>query len=733
MNHTSMPLRLYIRILGCLFMLSASCAIALAQTHNRPVEQEQTVRIKTELIQVRAVVNDKQGQVVDSLKQEDFEVLENGKPQKLEFFSLERVVDPLRAAPVPVKSNDRSPQPTSPVRPDVKPARSIALFVDTQHLSPISVLQIKQTLRRFIDQQMTDQDLVAVIPSGGSVGMYSQFTRDKHVLRLAIEKLAPWRPDDKQSFFSPYLAARVIAGDNDAMQTAIQIFRVENPQYDKNTNSFQTLSSLARNQSRIVLSEASNKRRSAMSRLKAVTELMAELPGQRLIFLLSDGFSLADIGGMTSNDEVQPIVSRATRSGVVIYSFDAKRLQPTMISAETSGAAVARAFGSQNYSEITSLSSTMDVGAYVERSLRDLELGMQDLAAATGGESFFGANDLNGRMQKALTNNRVYYVLSYYPAEEGSAKKLRKITVRVKDRPEYNIRAQKEYLPSDLTHTEEEAKTQTLQQKLSRAMASPLPITTVGVSVTASYFERENDKATVTLQTHIEGEGLDYHVENGLHGIALQVATVIFDAAGKQINGASDEIKGQFPPDKMALAKRNGLRSRKSFALPPGLYQARVAVLEISTQRMGSAVAWVEVPKPEPNKLHVSSLLLVEKVGGAESADQSDLRIKQGVRYYRKGDTLMYQLRVSPPANMAEPESKLLVQTQILEGEQVAYQSQWLPLSERLGARDSKGLEIFQDIKLNAATPGVYELRLFIKDPKSNQIIARSALFGVEP
>src|SRR6185369_4284694 len=112
----------------------------------------------------------------------------------------------------------------------------------------------------------------------------------------------------------------------------------------------------------------------------------------------------------------------------------------------------------------------------------------------------------------------------------------------------------------------------------------------------------------------------------------------------------------------------------------------------------------------------VSGLLLAEKVGG-DPDDQSALRIKQGIRYYRKGDTLIYQLRVSPPANMVEPESNLLVQTQILEGEQAAYQSRWLPLSERLGARDRKGLEIYQEIKLNTATPGIYELRLLIKNP----------------
>src|SRR5262249_2615920 len=199
----------------------------------------------------------------------------------------------------------------------------------------------------------------------------------------------------------------------------------------------------------------------------------------------SDGFSLADSGGMVSNDELQPITSRAIRSGILIYSLDAKRLQPAMISAENSGAAVARAYGSQSYKENTSLSSVVDIVTNAELGVGDIEIGLRDLAASTGGEAFFGANDLNSRLQKALDNNRAYYVLSYYPADDEAPRKLRKITVHVKDRPDYEVRAQKGYLPTELARKEEKENSLTPQQKLSRAMASPLPLTAIGVSISA--------------------------------------------------------------------------------------------------------------------------------------------------------------------------------------------------------------------------------------------------------
>src|SRR5437870_2207890 len=56
-----------------------------------PAEQDQTIKISTDLVEVRAVVTDRQGQIVNGLKQEDFQLLENGKPQAISFFSIARI------------------------------------------------------------------------------------------------------------------------------------------------------------------------------------------------------------------------------------------------------------------------------------------------------------------------------------------------------------------------------------------------------------------------------------------------------------------------------------------------------------------------------------------------------------------------------------------------------------------------------------------------------------------
>src|ERR1700754_1383666 len=168
---------------------------AVAQTSpqtpaNRPdAQQDSPVRLKTDLLEVRAVITDRAGRLIDNLNQQDFELSEDGQAQTLRFFSLERISAATAAA---ASSAKLTPPRNQSGRPGVQPTRTIVLFVDTLHLSPANVAGIKDALKRFVNEQMSDQDLVAVKTSSGTLGLFEQFTRDRQLLRFAIDRLRPW-------------------------------------------------------------------------------------------------------------------------------------------------------------------------------------------------------------------------------------------------------------------------------------------------------------------------------------------------------------------------------------------------------------------------------------------------------------------------------------------------------------------------------------------------------------
>jgi VWFA-related protein len=727
-----------LRSLFALALLSLSLlVIGLAQTTNPPANQEPALRIKTELLQLRAVVTDKQGKVIEGLKVEEFELLENNRLQKIEFFGSEVVSEGRNGKADPPAGVKNNAAISPPLTPPTKPTRTIALFVDNVHATLDSLDRTRQTLRRFVKEQMTENDLVCIVTAAGSVGIVNQFTQDRQLLLRAVEKLALWRINDNNTLLSPYLAARIALNNSEAVATGMMLLEAEDASNKAMPN--RTLEMEVRARAPMLLAEASNQRKVMLSTLKALTERLAELPGQRLLFLFSDGFSLSGNGGSFDSDDLTPTITRAVRAGVVLYTFGAQGLTVQMLSASHAGIVEgARQYALSNQPGRPGSGTPITVPpiqSYLSARNNDQKIGMTALALDTGGKPFFETNDLNGRITQALEENRVYYTLSYYPEDFNNPNKARKLSVRVKGHPEYEVRTQRSYMPAELLRAEKDSAALTPRQRLARAMISPLPVNALGISVAADYFEREGDANLVLLQTYIESDKLDYQQQDGGYDFHLEVATAIYNGAGQLINGWSDEIKGGFKAERFEIAKNAGFRQFKWLSLKPGLYQMRVGILEAKTERLGTAMAWVEVPKLGQNKTLVSNLMLMQQADaqadGTKSGSMSQFR--QGIRLYQRGEVLAYFLRIYPPNNQKPADEEITIQTQIAQGDRLIFQSQWLPISARTVAKDKISSEISGELKLNTIKPGLYELRVLVKEPKSAQPLQRAVLFSVEP
>lgn len=66
---------------------------------SRPQEEDEVVRITTNLVQVDAVVTDRDDKQVTDLGADDFEILENGRPQQITNFSYINAASPAASAP----------------------------------------------------------------------------------------------------------------------------------------------------------------------------------------------------------------------------------------------------------------------------------------------------------------------------------------------------------------------------------------------------------------------------------------------------------------------------------------------------------------------------------------------------------------------------------------------------------------------------------------------------------
>jgi len=118
-----------------------------------------TKKINVNLVRLYVTVRDKHGAIVPNLEQKDFHVFEDGKEQKISFFSKD-MNDPI----------------------------TLAMMVDTSGSEQDLLSAEKETATRFLRDILKKDDLATVISFDTTVNMLADFTDDQDVLQKAIDK-----------------------------------------------------------------------------------------------------------------------------------------------------------------------------------------------------------------------------------------------------------------------------------------------------------------------------------------------------------------------------------------------------------------------------------------------------------------------------------------------------------------------------------------------------------------
>ncbi|HYE75431.1 MAG TPA: VWA domain-containing protein, partial [Blastocatellia bacterium] len=179
-----------------IFAISYSPVISQTQTSQNQdsSSSDEVVKISTNLVQIDAVVTDKDGNHVRDLSAEDFEVYEDGKKQEITNFSYIQTAatstNALTEKKVVNKTAINNLPPISPTRirsENVK--RTIALVVDDLGLSFESMVFVRNALIKFVNEQMQPNDLIAIVRTSAGTGALQQFTTDKRLLLAAIDRI----------------------------------------------------------------------------------------------------------------------------------------------------------------------------------------------------------------------------------------------------------------------------------------------------------------------------------------------------------------------------------------------------------------------------------------------------------------------------------------------------------------------------------------------------------------
>ena len=547
---------------------------AQAQAQAQAPESQQpavTFRAEVNYVEVDARVVDAQGRFVANLSQADFQVLEDGQPQKVSIFSLVNL---------PVERQTRPLFASRPVEPDVQTnvtgltGRVYLIVLDDLHTTPLLSARTRAAARQFVERYMGANDVAAVVHTSGRADASQEFTSSQRLLLGAIDK-----------FMGRKLRSALLNRlDQEQMTRGMR-----QPGDAINDPDDMERGFTARN---------------TLDSLKNFAQVMEGVRGRRkALVYFSEGIDydindpFANREATTVIDATRAAIAAATRANVAFYGVDVRGL----------GAGYDTSIEIQSFPNDPTLG--LDNSALFSEVRRGQD-SLRVLSEETGGFAVVNTNDVPGAFERLVEENSSYYVLGYYPSNERRDGRFRKIEVRV-NKPGLTVRARRGYVaPRGRVQAAKLAGPNDASEELREAMSSPVPVTGLPLAATASVFKGPDRKGSVVVSTTIGARDLALVEKNGTFNNDLEIAWVAVDQQGKVFPGDRNTLNLQLKPDTVTRLRAGGFRVISTLDLPPGRYQLRIAAREANTRRAGSVNYDVEVPDFSKDRMSMSGLAL---------------------------------------------------------------------------------------------------------------------------
>jgi VWFA-related protein len=293
-----LPTRNYLAVLIWPLILSSSLYGQDIKTSTRT--EQDIIRVSTELIQTDVLVLNRQGQFIENLKADQFELKVDGKPQPIAFFEKVEagsINEEAQLAAARGIKYDRSPDKVRPL----DRGRTTVFFLDDMHLSPDSIVRIQKLLSDFVNKQMGQNDLVTIVTASNRLGFLQQPTDEKMVLNAAISRLQPYNLGSTYSQAKEFQAFNILEKEPymDLLNLLPEELRnYSDPFEDRSTISeFQNIErnnqlaqESARANARVVIQQSANITNNMLSSLDFFIRSLASFPERKILFFISDGF-----------------------------------------------------------------------------------------------------------------------------------------------------------------------------------------------------------------------------------------------------------------------------------------------------------------------------------------------------------------------------------------------------------------------------------------------------------
>lgn len=708
---------------------------------------DDVVRVNTELVQTDFMVFDKQGKFVDGLKPEQLLFKVEGKQRNVSF--LDRIAAGSRNEEAQIAAARGTAAPNAPAPLPLDRGRTVLFFVDDLHLSLGSLGYAREMIKNFVEKEMQQNDQAEIASSSGQLGFLQQLTDNKSVLLVAADRVRYQQFVDVQGSEYPpmteYQGMQIQRGDTELFNFLVDKLIERTPRFPR-----VQAEQIIRGRSREMVNQGAAIAARAFVALRAFIDLVEPLPGRKIVFFISDGF-LIDENRTDNWDRLQRITSAAARAGVVIYSIDARGVAGIIEPTEQD----------RSLRDPRGILRRANSGEF--HATQD---GMSSLASATGGRAFFNTNNLKGSLATGLKEASTYYLLAWRPeTEEQRSPKFRKIELSVVGRPDLVVRFRRGFgEPPDETAKKKTKENnapparKTPDEELKSVLSAPYPNRKMPVAISLNFLDTAQFGGTLRTAIKVGTSSLMLNQEPE-GAAALDVAIVVLNDQGKSVSSFSQRFTIRAP------AKNTNKPPESVFydhvaPVKPGLYQVRVAVIDVKNGVRGSAYEWIEVPNVASKQLTLSSLVIGERkpedevrLAAATSRDPrqpeplKELPVNVDHRFaassYLRLLTFIYNATVGasdtkPVSDNAIPASTnaralpdLDVQVQVFRDNEPVVTTP-LHKIQTEGISDVQRVPYAAEVSLNGLPPGAYVLQVTVIDKLAKASATRKLNFQIE-
>ena len=517
-----------------------------------------TFSSRTDLVSVPVVVRDSKGHAIGGLRQKDFKVFDNGKPQSIVQFSVQssetrRTTPGIQTNPVTEANGGAVPREPGV---DAVPASYVAYVFDDIHMNFGDIAQMRRAAEMHFQSLAADRR-AAIFTTSGRI--FQDFTDDRAKLRETLLRIRPGpnalppTPEDGEKsgdlcppYVTVYTADRALNDlDPAAMMSAeAAAVRCYGPDPAPPT--------MGRMAAQQVLSANVVNIKTTFDALASLVKRLSVMPGLRSIVLISSGFFVTkDLGPVET-----PLMEAAIRAKVTLNGLDAR------------GIYVSSGGGADFQADA-----------------------MRELAAGTGGRLFEHDNGFVEGLGELAATPEYSYVLAFSPQNLRLDGRYHALKVAL-SAGGYQVQARRGYWAPD--HAADAA--EQAREEIREAVFSLEEIHSIPVDLTTDFFRRSDEASELTVQYRLGVGDVRFRNTGDRREDKLTIVTGIFDQDGRFVRGVQRVIDLHLREQTLERMLSSGLTARETFDVPPGRYVIRVVVRDAEGETMSARNATVAIP-----------------------------------------------------------------------------------------------------------------------------------------